>query len=363
MRKRAVILGALILAAALPLAAQTWKGSVGRENGVTIVRNPKTPLYTAGWLRLKEELAFGGEALPAEAAFSNVYDLDVAADGRIYIADRKPPRIFIFDARGCFLKAFGKSGQGPGEFLNVLQLTVRSNGEELFVDGGNRGVIYDLEGAYIKNVKYPRNLLLVKSLRADAMIGAAMVHRDSESRYEIVSVPEEGGTLTVLAKSPFPDLGDFNPFAPRQAWTLLADGAVAEGYPERYEIKIHNPDGAIIRILTREYDPEDVTARDKETRPGYVPSDPASEIKFSEHFPAYQRIVADERGWLFVQTWNRLKSGKGYWVDVFDSQGRFVAQLDGLGTLYRARGGKIYAVDEDEEGYKIVKRYALEGER
>lgn len=72
---------------------------------------------------------------------------------------------------------------------------------------------------------------------------------------------------------------------------------------------------------------------------------------------AFQWIMTDDEGKIFVMTEERSPDGRGYFHDVFDSQGRYLAKI--LLAYHPAliKKNKFYAVAEDEQGFHIVKRY------
>ncbi len=113
--------------------------------GVPYVRNPIAP-PSARKLVFQEELRFGGGvggdafvwALPST-------NLDVDAQGLIYIADRRDNRILVFDSSGRFLKRLAKEGEGPGELLGLFSYTVLADG---------RGVAYDLKSGRLGRLLY-----------------------------------------------------------------------------------------------------------------------------------------------------------------------------------------------------------------
>lgn len=78
----------------------------------------------------------------------------VALDGSIFVADghtpSKPARVVKFDAKGRFLKQWGGTGDGPGQFKVPHALAMDSKGR-LFVGdrGNNRVQIYDKEGVLL----------------------------------------------------------------------------------------------------------------------------------------------------------------------------------------------------------------------
>jgi hypothetical protein len=346
--------------------AQTWKGTIIKQGDLVVVKNPKNPMIPAASVRFKEEISVRGGSLPSEAAFGIIRDVAVAADGRIYVAETKQRKILVFDSDGKYLFAFGKRGQGPGEFSSPIQITVRNMRREVFVDGSLKGVVFDLEGKFKENTTYPAAMLTVRSDEQGALAGTVMDTSEPKGSYQLVKTGGDGSMPMVLAKAFLPDLSAPDPFMPRLAWDLRPDGIVAEGLPERYEIHIHDAAGKIIRQISREYDPVPVTARDEEEYLKTVPPEVAATTgkpRFSKRFPAFRRIVADERGWLFIQTNEKASDGKSYITDIFDSDGRYVARFGEGGMIYRVCGGKMYAVVEDEEGDIILKRYSMEWQK
>lgn len=55
-----------------------------------------------------------------------------------------------------------------------------------------------------------------------------------------------------------------------------------------------------------------------------------------------------------------LKEGKGYYYDIFDPQGRYMAKVF-LEVRPRVwKKNKMYTIYEDKEGYRYIKRYEVE---
>jgi hypothetical protein len=349
-----------------PLSSQTWKGTSEKQGDIVVVKNPKTPLFSLSGVRFIEELSIGGGTLSPEAALGGIRDVAVAADGSVFIADYKQGKILAFGPDGQYLFSFGKRGQGPGEFSSPNQVSVRNERREIFVDGSRKGVVFNREGRFKENTTYPFDLLMVRSDERGSLVGMVMDNTQPKGIYQLVKTGGDGGKPLILATAPLIDLNSPDPFMPRLAWDLCPDGSIAEGLPEKYEIRIHDATGKILRIVSREYDPVPVTAKDEEAYLKTIPPGVMAETgkpRFSKRHSAFQRIIADERGWLFVQTHERTRDGKSFLTDIFDADGRYVAQFGEGGTVFRARGGKMYVVSEDEEGFPIVKRYNLEGSK
>ncbi|OGD12329.1 MAG: hypothetical protein A2Y86_06145 [Candidatus Aminicenantes bacterium RBG_13_62_12] len=62
---------------------------------------------------------------------------------------------------------------------------------------------------------------------------------------------------------------------------------------------------------------------------------------------------------MFVQTYEKPTGGKGNYCDVFDPEGRFIAKLALLGAPRVVNDSRIYTIEEDEQGYQLVKRYRV----
>lgn len=68
---------------------------------------------------------------------------------RIYLTDMKKDEVMIFSQDGEFIKSFGRTGQGPGEFLGPSHLLIW-NRQILVSDTGNRRVqFFDLDGRFL----------------------------------------------------------------------------------------------------------------------------------------------------------------------------------------------------------------------
>jgi hypothetical protein len=51
--------------------------------------------------------------------------------------------------------------------------------------------------------------------------------------------------------------------------------------------------------------------------------------------------------------------GKGYYCDVFDSEGRFIAEIALKSAPRVVKKDRLYTIEEDEQGYQVVKRYKI----
>src|SRR5689334_7775655 len=83
--------------------------------------------------------------------FGGPTDVAVAANGDIFITDgHQNARVVKFDKDGKFIKAWGKKGEGPGEFNLPHTLVIDSRGRLLVGDRSNNRIqIFDQDGNFI----------------------------------------------------------------------------------------------------------------------------------------------------------------------------------------------------------------------
>ena len=129
-----------------------WKGTISTENGVTIVQNPKQPIYGEDALVLEEDLSIGDSQDQGDYIFSRIRSLTVDEAGNIYVLDSKENHVLAFDGTGKYLRTIGRAGQGPGELR--LPLTLGYTSDDVIVIENQRSslVYYSTEGEYIKNI-------------------------------------------------------------------------------------------------------------------------------------------------------------------------------------------------------------------
>jgi len=79
----------------------------------------------------------------------------------------------------------------------------------------------------------------------------------------------------------------------------------------------------------------------------------------SSHYAAFLHISLDEEGRIFVNTFENIESERAPTYEVLDPDGRYIAKIEIPATPVLWRGGKLYTIEEDEEGYQVIKRYKV----
>ena len=94
----------------------------------------------------------GGSALPGY--FFQPNDVVTAANGEIFVGEGHGAgfnRILKFDETGKFIKEWGKTGTGPGEFNQPHALAIDSRNRLVVGDRGNNRIqVFDLDGKFLE---------------------------------------------------------------------------------------------------------------------------------------------------------------------------------------------------------------------
>ncbi|UCE21442.1 MAG: 6-bladed beta-propeller [Candidatus Aminicenantes bacterium] len=343
-------------------------------NGVQVIENPKKPVPPEGVMSkmtLREEFSIG-EGEFDEDMFADLTSLDVDSDGNIYILDRKDKKVKIFDSAGKFVKKFGKEGQGPGEFYLPLSLQVTYNNELVIGDAANqRLMFFSLEGELLREISAAAKKALGLALplidSQGNIVGQQLVTAESQLLREVRKYDSELNTLFTIASIDNTNMiqGKINPFQVILFYQLGKENSIYISNPDEYEIKVLTAEGKLMKRILKDYESVEVTEKDKEEFLERVPeiAGPIKDrIEFPKVYPAYQNFTLDEEWRLFVRTFEKGKEEGEFFFDVFDVEGRYIAKIPFKGEPRVWKGKKLYAVEEDEDGFQILKVYSVQWE-
>ncbi len=118
-----VAAAAFLLAAASGLArAGDWKGSVETVEGVKTVVNPATGFAAPATVKMPELWRIGGDTDNEDEFFGVISDIDIDANGDVYLLDSQLNEIKIYTKTGEYIRSIGREGEGPGEFRGPVAM-------------------------------------------------------------------------------------------------------------------------------------------------------------------------------------------------------------------------------------------------
>ena len=271
-------------------------------------------LLAAGPASAQEIIQLPGEDRLMEPEFEEVYRVGsvageeweqfgyvrgVAFDGmgQLHVFDGQASRIIVVGPDGKFLRAFGRSGEGPGEFGNPDGLAVMRDGRVVMADLRRRAYhIFDANGDFERMVRMapePGNVTITDLLPdpgGEAVFSAVgaqtlsfasgtsarttpyttrpverLILTGDVARKDTVAegwLPP-GGDQTGLRIGGQPnfDLPPRKVFGPHILAGVLPNGDVAFSDSSAYAIKVARPGAGVRRILKRPFHPIPATNR------------------------------------------------------------------------------------------------------
>jgi hypothetical protein len=117
------------------------------------VTNPNTPIRGRWDFNLQKiwQVDSAGQAV-----FVRVSDIEVDKGGILYIFDRKYNKVFVLDANGHYLYAFGKKGEGPGEFKWANDVILFQ--ETVIIPEAGRAHFYSTKGKLLRTIRFPHRI-------------------------------------------------------------------------------------------------------------------------------------------------------------------------------------------------------------
>jgi hypothetical protein len=353
-----VIAVSLIISCSQPKSA--WKGSIEEIDGVTVVKNPKEPIYGEDVLTLEEDLVIGGGVDEVEPVFLSVRTFKIDDEENIYVLDNKAHKIKVFNKTGQLIKEFGKKGPGPGELDRPSNIELYSEDQLIvFNMRGRKMSLFSRNGEFIKDLpmeKYGG----ISRIRVDSQgsfYGYSMIRGESSRKIKVDKFDSNLNLVSnIVTMEKKIDYYSFEAIPTFLYFHVINDNFVW-GYASKYVLHIVDPDGNEVRRISREYDPVELTKKEKERIAKEFSDMPSRfKLKIPDAHPPFDWFYPGIDGGIVVRT-HEITAEESHYFDFFDSEGRYIAKVP-FKFLPRAwKNNKVYFAEEDEEGYQLIKRY------
>lgn len=350
-----------------PAAVDAYPVKIETADGVRTVVNPAFPKEGVVRYMLLDDLTLGGEEGEGEIVLNRPIDLRVDALGNIFVLDWGDVQFKVFAPDGRLLRAFGKEGQGPGEFAVPAYFDLAADGRIFLLSSRqHQMVLLDGEGKYLS------------SFRLDGFCDRIAVDRQNRIYYSQMLTPEEGGgeefklvqNRMALFKADESGrekkrLGEYlygtmmrkiqkdtvwsmsSREAPTTSWIVGPDDRVYIGYNEEYRLDVYDADWKLLFRFGREFTPV--------RHPEYKADGPHPE--FNPAFSNWRKFF-DEKGNLWLEQY--LEKGvEEHAFDVFSPEGIYLKQVRVPESLYLVRGDLAYSIVRQEDEFLVVKRFRL----
>jgi len=358
------------------------------EDGVEVIVNHIEPYKIKGessTFTLEKEFVIDLERDDiAEIGLTEIQDFAVDSAGNIYFSDsnNKENLIFKFDDGGNHLKSFCLKGQGPGELPGAPMMMFTEN-DELMAYSGMKLLLFEPDGTLLREVK--------TNVRNTS--GAACLDNGNYLCL-IIRYPEEWTENTIhmimLYDSQFNEIKELDrietfPMVAQRIkgirHNILAEvscGKIFTGSQQRdYEIYMYDFSGNLIKKIRKDYIKVPPSDEYKERFLGMFKFNPKTyeaakkKIYFPSSLPPFHYFLMDEKGRLYVMTYERGDGPREYMFDIFNPEGIFVGRkslrgfsiLEMLPLNIKIRNDHFYYIEEKESGFRQVKVYKMRWEK
>lgn len=335
--------------------------------GIKVISNPDFPRDGRHVLELEEELSIGVIEGDEYDMLSFPNDLEVDADGNIYVMDWQQDYIRAYDNEGRYMRTMARKGRGPGEFESPAYFKISIDGKLVLHGARHRQLdILDLAGNHLSGFKLTG---ICSGLELDGK-NHIYYQKTSYNTVNLTGAEQRIERTKTICRT---DLDGKNPFifgnfrgeimsrkktnavssssvryrdAYTTVWVVDSRGRLYAGYNEHYQMSVYDPDGKLIFKFGREFTPL--------KKPYYK-----KDSFLSEYFPAFFRDpFFDEEGNLWLRQYNK-EDEQGVKYDIFSPEGVYLKQVVVPLLIKEIKNGKIYSIFKDEEEYAFVKRFRV----
>ncbi len=355
-----------IVSCALLLApsALAQKIEIKTENGVRVVSNPSKPVPQKGGpssLTLVEDLVIGRTAAD-KPLFGELRSVGADGDGYIWTLDWQDYKIRVFDRAGNLVSAFGRRGQGPGEWQGLMRMVVLPEGTAAVLDV-TKIAFHSRDGTCLREPSIGHSSMMIR-MRLDSK---GNVYGDvyDFGRTPNMTLKKFGpdmaplSTITRIEEAAY-DPQKINVFTTILLYHVDARDRLTWAVNTKYEFHILSPEGRELVRFARDTPRLSVSGAAKERLLAEM-GERRSRYVVPDQYPPFSTFIGDPEGRIYVRTYERDKDRKIIY-DVFDPEGRFFTRfsLPEDEIMFAVLKDKMYImIQEDEEGRPLVKRYAM----
>mgnify|MGYP005848376755 FL=1 len=363
-------------------------------------------------IRFAEEQTFGDSE---EVIIGDMGRIEVDKWGRVYIEDPTWGRaaIYVFRPNGAFLTTISRQGKGPGEFLAVFSMQIRSGRLFVFDPGQQRIHVFSLDPASPDLFSLAQTILFkpeswsdiekikthtspnIGYIRSDGKIMGGFIdiekdeHSLSERKIHYYLFDKSGSMLQPVKKilehrairylNLHPTIFLF-PFLRKPLTAVSKTDSIYSAWSEDFLIKIHAPDGSYRRSI---YYPitKQPLSRDDEILKNYMEEKAEAARQNSrfmgshqtrerilsevmpETWPALNDMLIDDKNRLWVSTIVENFEVYQWWV--LKDSGELLARFTWprQRELKEVKNGYAYTLEKDKQtGLQQVVRYRIDME-
>lgn len=309
-----------------------------------------------------------------------VEDLDRMEDGHLVVVNRGSRQLLMFGRDGEFVRSVGREGEGPGEFVDPVELGFVGDSIVVWDWGSGRLVLFGPDGSHGRSVRLQPPV--VNPTGYTGMLGEQGIavanhdvpsfHRELTPQFlQVLRYAWNGVLLDTLVTLPYGELGR-DPETRRLSRPLFEsrgvfsthDGLLYTSDGETPEVRVRR--GQRLERILR-WDPGDLSVREEDVEAykaaqleGAGDRAPAVRrrldgLPVKDAFPAVREIQIDPQEGIWIRTFARPGATANEWLG-FAETGGFICSLSVPRSLkvFRFDDGAVVGVHRDEMDIESV---------
>jgi len=358
---------------------------------------PLSRLYKAGKIRFEQEFVLDDDSMPEDHFFETPSTITCDPEGNIYVVDSGAKNIKKFSPKGKFLKAFGREGQGPGEFGGVYYSAFARDRLIVWDSGNRRLCAFTPDGEFVTSTNISYESGSVRKIRGlpagEVLVEMEKTFRSEPDKPQECRIDLYSGDLKFIRniytrnlwRKKYIRTEEYGtsvlifPYSADVQWDVTPDGRIVIGYSANYEMEVYDRIGDKTATISHVCEPVRITDEDKRAffdsvafyrmgeRLKEVPEYITKYTEFPKQKPAFANILSDAHGNIWVVLNREQEDEKGKIFEVFDPTGQFISRVRIEGTAafpdsrnaYILHDGSLFVVETGEDDLYRIVRYKI----
>jgi hypothetical protein len=329
------------------------------------------------YIKLEKKAVVGGDNLILERLGGVCQD----EDDNFYVLDIKAYKVYKFSPQGKQLLAFGRKGEGPGDFLKPYHIAMTEKGEIVVSEALNVISFFDRQGKFItrQNLKQKVGGIVLSSKYAGPdLFYVEKVIPGNQRKQMLVDIKRDRAVENLFT---LPDISiTINRDGRRATYTVRIhqctpvilfthfSGYSAAGFSKDYDILLFDQQGKQIAHLNRDIKPQKVTAAEKadfaeairstrlpeDVKKGVIQQLPETKNVFDHLLISHQHV------YVFRTKEDTTAGETPYPVDIFSLEGKYLGFMTMKDKPTLVTEKWMYIPETDEEDNLMLVKYAYQ---
>jgi len=373
MKKLAILIILVFLITSLSLMAGDAKPQSLKE------------IYKTGKVRLVEQLRITNDDLPKEAQYNFLEDINQGPNGNIFALDSGSHRVFVFTAKGKFIKTFGQKGKGPGDLYIPTAFTWVGKELLIYEFGNYRFSYFDANGKFLRifkpeNLQAKGNIVKIRILENNLFLIENQKNYRKEGDFpqeQFLSVftqdfklkktlySQKTCKLKYIGRRAF-----LQPYYRKFEWTTDKNGKVFIGINDKSLVEIYDAELNKTSSISHEYQKIIVSEEEKETyfksfvrrgKPIEIPSKEKKLYNFPKYKPPFGSLYTDQEGNIIV-----FPSKKTSLIYTYSNKGEFLGKVEisprGIFNwrVFFAKNGAVWFLNVNKDKEREIIKFKID---